>query len=40
MMKNELASMKEAQQQGYVIETLDHSDEEVDEREAQEEEEE
>ena len=39
MLKNELTIMKEAQRRGYVVETLDHSDEEVEDREAQEEEE-
>ena len=38
-LKNELAAMKEAQQQGFIIKTLDHSDEEVEDKEAQEEEE-
>ena len=39
MLKNELVVVKEAQQWGYVVETLNHSDEEVEDREAWEEEE-
>ena len=38
-LKNELAVVNEAQQRGYAVETLDHSDEEADDREDQEEEE-
>ena len=37
--KNELADVKEAQRQGYVVETLEHSDEEFEDGEGQEEEE-
>ena len=38
-LKNELATVNGAQWQGYVVETLDHSDEEVKDREDQGEEE-